>query len=69
MAHSSILAWGIPRTKEPGRLQSVGVIMSQIQLKRLSIHACLIFRVLLQSGVNSILAVRNVTHIRPDYQV
>ena len=24
--HSSILAWKIPWTKEPGRLQSVGVI-------------------------------------------
>ena len=23
-AHSSILAWRIPRTEEPGRLQSVG---------------------------------------------
>ena len=23
-AHSSILAWEIPRTEEPGRLQSVG---------------------------------------------
>ena len=23
--HSSILAWGIPRTEEPGRLQSVGL--------------------------------------------
>ena len=22
--HSSILAWGIPRTEEPGRLQSMG---------------------------------------------
>ena len=23
--HSSILAWRIPRTEEPGRLQSIGV--------------------------------------------
>ena len=23
--HSSILAWGIPRTEEPGRLQSMGL--------------------------------------------
>jgi len=22
--HSSVLAWGIPRTEEPGRLQSMG---------------------------------------------
>ena len=24
-AHSSILAWNIPQTKEPGRLQAVGL--------------------------------------------
>ena len=24
-AHSSILAWGIPRTEEPGGLQSMGL--------------------------------------------
>ena len=33
--HSSILAWGIPWTEEPGRLQSVGS-QSWIQLKQLS---------------------------------
>ena len=27
--HSSILAWEIPRTEEPGRLQSVGLQNSQ----------------------------------------
>ena len=27
--HSSILAWGIPQTEEPGGLQSVGVTNSQ----------------------------------------
>ena len=27
--HSSILAWGIPQTEEPGRLQSNGVAESQ----------------------------------------
>ena len=27
-AHSSILAWEIPSTEEPGRLQSVGVAKS-----------------------------------------
>ena len=27
--HSSILAWGIPWTEEPGRLQSVGAKKSQ----------------------------------------
>ena len=33
--HSSILAWRIPWTEEPGGLQSMGL------LKRLSMHACL----------------------------
>ena len=37
--HSSILAWRIPRTEEPARLQSVGS-QSQTRLKRLSTHAC-----------------------------
>ena len=36
--HSSILAWRIPWTEEPGRLQSI-VLQSQTQLKQLSIHA------------------------------
>ena len=27
--HSSILAWRIPRTGEPGRLQSIGLQQSQ----------------------------------------
>ena len=35
--HSSILAWKIPWTEEPGRLQSKG--KNQTQLKRLSMHA------------------------------
>ena len=30
--HSSIPAWRIPWTEEPGRLQSVGVTKSQTQL-------------------------------------
>ena len=34
--HSSILAWRIPWTEEPGRLQSIGT-----QLKQLSKHACM----------------------------
>ena len=34
--HSSILAWRIPWTEEPGRLQSMGVAKSQIRLKPLS---------------------------------
>jgi len=35
--HSSILAWEIPWTEEPGRLQSTGS-QSQTRLKRLSTH-------------------------------
>ena len=31
--HSSILAWEIPRTEEPGGLQPVGSQKSQTQLK------------------------------------
>ena len=36
--HSSILAWRIPWTEEPGGLQSIGS-QSQTQLKRLSPHS------------------------------
>ena len=39
--HSSILAWRIPWTEEPGGLLSVGVAQSQTRLKRLSMHACI----------------------------
>ena len=35
--HSNILAWRIPWTEEPGRLQSMG-LQSWTQLKQLSIH-------------------------------
>ena len=34
---SSVLAWKIPRTEEPGGLQSIRVAESQTQL---SMHAC-----------------------------
>jgi len=38
--HSSILAWKIPWTEEPGRLQSMrGVAQRQTQLRQLSLHA------------------------------
>ena len=37
--HSSILAWRIPWTEEPGVLQSMGS-QSWTGLKRLSIQAC-----------------------------
>ena len=33
--YSSVLAWRIPWTEEPGRLQSMGVTKSQAELKRL----------------------------------
>ena len=36
--HSSILAWRIPWTEEPGGLESIGS-QSQTQLKQLSRHA------------------------------
>ena len=35
--HSSILAWRIPWTEEPGGLQSIG-LQSQTRLKQLSTH-------------------------------
>ena len=37
-AHSSILAWRIPWTEEPGRLQSMGVAKSRTSTKRLKHH-------------------------------
>ena len=37
--HSSILAWRIPWTEEPGGLQSIALQKSQTPLKRLSMHA------------------------------
>ena len=36
--HSSILAWRIPWTEEPGGLQSIGVSKSWTRLKRFSKH-------------------------------
>ena len=38
--YSSTLAWKMPWTEEPGRLQSIGLQKSWIQLKQLSMHAC-----------------------------
>ena len=38
--HSSILAWRIPWTEEPGGLQSMGVTMTE----RLSTHMCFKFK-------------------------
>ena len=37
--HSSIPAWSIPRTEEPGGLQSMGSKMSQMQLSDSTITA------------------------------
>ena len=39
--HSSVLAWRIPGTEEPGGLLVHRVSQSQTQLKRLSMHACI----------------------------
>ena len=39
--YSSTLAWEIPWTEEPGRLQSIG-LQNQTQLKLLSIHAIIL---------------------------
>ena len=44
--HSSILAWGIPQTEEPGGLTVHRVTKSRMRLKRLSMHACSISPVL-----------------------
>ena len=40
--HSSILAWRIPWTEEPGRIQSMGLQESDMT-KRLSTHTYIIF--------------------------
>ena len=37
--HSSLLAWKIPWTEEPGGLQSMGISKSQTRLKQLRTHA------------------------------
>ena len=39
--HSSTRAWRIPRSEEPGRLESIG-LQSWTRLKRLSMHAPII---------------------------
>ena len=36
--HSSILAWRIPQTEDPGGLQSTGSYRVKTQMKRLSMH-------------------------------
>ena len=39
-AHSGILAWRIPRTKEPGGLQSMGSQRSTLAQAQCSIYKC-----------------------------
>ena len=39
--HSSILAWRIPGSEEPGGLPVYGVAQSRTQLKQLGMHACI----------------------------
>ena len=39
--HSSILAWRIPWTEEPGKLVVHRVAQSWTQLKRFSMHSCI----------------------------
>ena len=56
--HSSILAWKIPRTGEPGRLQSVGS-QSWTRLKLLSMHACM------NLGMHVPFSIRVCLHICP----
>ena len=41
--HSNILAWEIPRTEEPGGLQSMGVAKSQTRLKQLNNKSLCVF--------------------------
>ena len=38
VAHSSILAWRIPWTEEPGGLQAIGIAQIRTQLKQLSTY-------------------------------
>ena len=54
--HSSVLAWRIPWTEEPGRLQPMGVAESWAKLKRLSAHGPLgflqvVFPVTVENGI------------------
>ena len=51
--HSSILAWRIPWTQEPGKLRVVHrVTKSWTQLTRLSMHACM--RKKVEDNINSL---------------
>ena len=56
--HSSILAWRIPWTEEPGGLQCLG--SQRIRLKHHSMHA---FLLLLQDGSLSLLSTATITSL------
>ena len=63
--HSSILAWRIPWTEEPGRLPSIGS-QSQTRLKRLSLHAGRVSSVQFsRSVVSDSLRPHELQHARP----
>ena len=47
--HSSSLAWKIPGTEEPGRLQSMGIAKSYTQL---STHTCNIYALVLKQEIH-----------------
>ena len=51
--HSSILAWRIPWTEEPGRVQIHRVTKSQTQLKGLSTHTCTVITLAIISLLKS----------------
>ena len=57
--HSGILAWTIPWTEEPDRLQSMGLQKSWTQLRQLSKHTCI---GLLVTFVPTILHLRDLFH-------
>ena len=57
--HSSILAWGIPWTEEPGRLQSratlhnTGQLLSQLVIPCLCFYRLIVWRMYLNCSVVS----------------
>ena len=52
--HSSILAWRIPWTEEPGGLTVDGVPKIWIQLKRLNMYACRIYIYIIVANQNGL---------------
>ena len=51
--HSSTLAWKIPWTEEPGRLQSHGVAKSQTQLNDFTLFTSLISHFITGEGIGN----------------